>query len=106
MNGTPISTDQAWRTFSDWKAEARAIGVIYYSSAGTSIYTMGVVQSARDGRLRIEGESVRATFNLARATFAHGPVQTWPRWPMPPIVEVLAVQVQLENGDWLALADG
>ena len=75
--GTPISADQAWRTFSDWKADARAIGIIFYGSAGTSLYTMGVVQSAQNGRLQIQGDSVRASFNLVRASFTHGLVQTW-----------------------------
>src|SRR6185369_2481397 len=104
--GNPIPAEQAWRTFSDWKGDARPIGVIFYGSSGTSLYTMGVIESAREGRLALKGEMVRATFNLARASFTYGPVQTWPKWPSPPIVEVLAVQVQMENGDWLALADG
>jgi hypothetical protein len=104
--GAPISTDHAWRTFDDWEARAREIGVIFYGGSGTSIYTMGLIQSAGNGRLTVKGDMVRASFNLARASFTYGPVQTWPKWPSPPIVEVLAVQAQLENGDWLALADG
>jgi len=62
--------------------------------------------SARGGRLLLKGDTVRACFNLTGATFFYGPIQTWPRWPGPPVVEVVAVQATLENGDWLALADG
>jgi hypothetical protein len=104
--GTPIPTDQAWRTFSDWECKACEVGVIFYGGSGTSLYTMGFIQSARNGRLLVKGDTVRASFNLTHATFAYGPVQTWPKWPSPPIVEILAVQARLENGDWLALADG
>ena len=104
--GTPIPTDQAWRTFSDWKGNGREIGVIFYGGSGTSLYTMGFIESARNGRLLLKGALVRASFNLTRANFTYGPVQTWPKWPSPPIVEVIAVQAQLENGDWLALAEG
>jgi hypothetical protein len=67
---------------------------------------MGLVESARNGKLLLKGDMVRASFNLTRANFTYGPVQTWPKWPSPPIVEVIAVQAQLENGDWLALAEG
>ena len=104
--GSPIPTDQAWRTFSDWKVNGREIGVIFYGGSGTSLYTMGFIESARNGRLLLKGALVRASFNLTRANFTYGPVQTWPKWPSPPIVEVIAVQAQLENGDWLALAEG
>lgn len=104
--GTPIPADQAWRTFSQWQADGREIGAIYYASSGTSLYTIGIIESARNGRLTLKGEQVSASFQLARASFAYGPVQTWPRWPSPPIVEVMAVQAMLGNGDWLALADG
>ena len=104
--GAPIQADQAWRTFGDWKSSGREIGVIFYGCSGTSLYTMGFVESARNGKLLLKGATVRASFNLTRASFTYGPVQTWPKWPSPPIVEVIAVQAQLENGDWLALAEG
>jgi hypothetical protein len=104
--GTPIPMDQAWRTFGDWKSAGREIGVIFFGGSGSSFYTMGIVESARNGRLLLKSDTVRASFNLRLATFAYGPVQTWPKWPSPPIVEVIAVQAQLENGDWLALAEG
>ena len=104
--GIPIPPDQAWRTFGDWKNTGREIGVIFYGSSGASLYTMGFVESARSGRLLLKGDTARACFNLTGATFTYGSIQTWPRWPAPPIVEVMAVQAKLENGDWLALADG
>jgi hypothetical protein len=104
--GTAIPTDQAWRTFSDWQGRKQEIGIIYYGASGTSIYSMGFVESARSGRLLLKGDRVRASFNLTGADFKYGPVQTWPKWPAPPIVGVIAVQAQLKNGDWLALAEG
>jgi hypothetical protein len=103
---TSIPTDQAWRMFGDWKSSGREIGVIFYGCSGNSLYTMGFVESARNGKLLLKSDTARASFNLVRANFTYGPVQTWPRWPSPPIVEVMAVQAQLENGDWLALAEG
>jgi hypothetical protein len=90
--GTPIPTDQAWRTFGDWKSSEREIGVIFYGGSGTSLYTMGFVESARNGKLLLKSDTVRASFNLTQANFTYGPVQTWPKWPSPPIVEVIAVQ--------------
>jgi hypothetical protein len=86
--GTPIQPDQAWRIFDDWKASHREVGIIFYGSSGTSLYTMGVVESARNGKLLLKSAALR------------------PKWPSPPIVEVMSVQAQLANGDWLALAEG
>ena len=103
--GTPIQPDQAWHTFDEWKSSRREIGVIFYGSSGASLYTMGFIESARNGKLLLKSDTARASFNLVGANFTFGPVQTWPRWPAPPIVEVIAVQAQLENGDWLALAE-
>lgn len=104
--GTPIPTDHAWRTFGDWKSNGREIGVIFYGCSGASLYTMGFIESARNGRLLLKSDTARVSFNLARANFKHGPVPMWPKWPSPPIIEVIAIQAQLENGDWLALAEG
>lgn len=102
----PITSDEACRTFDQWKTGRREIGVIFYGSTGHSLYAMGRVDTVRNGRLFLKGDTLRLSFNLDRATFAYGAVQTWPRWPNPPIVEVMAVQAQLGNGDWLALAEG
>src|SRR5713226_6603779 len=104
--GTPIPSDQAWRTFGEWKNTEREIGVIFYGSSVASLYTLGVVESARNGKLLLRSEAAWTSFNLRGATFRYGPLQTWPRWPLPPIVELVAVRAHLENGDWLVLADG
>jgi hypothetical protein len=104
--GDPIGTDQAWRKFGDWKSHRREIGVIFFSTSGTMLYTMGFIELIRNGGLRLKSSTMKAAFNLRGAHFSYGSLQTWPRWPAPPIVEVIAIQVQLSNGDWLALAEG
>lgn len=102
---TQISADQAWRTFDQWRAAGLEIGVLLFGKTGM-ITALGTVESARNGSLAIRGDAVGATLNLKGARFSYGPVKTWPRWPMPPIVEVVAVQAFLANGDWLVLAEG
>jgi hypothetical protein len=67
---------------------------------------MGFVDSMRDGKLLLNNDTARASFNLTLANFTYGPFPTWPRWPYPPIVEMTAVRARLENGDWLILPDG
>jgi len=106
LTGTRISIDQAWRTFDDWKSTRREIGVMFCASSGTSLYTMGFVESASAGHLLLKSNDARVRFNLKQASFAYGPLQTWPRWPCPPIVEVIALRAELANGDWLVLAEG
>src|SRR5258707_595284 len=97
FKGTPMASDQAWRRFDEWKTSGREIGVIFYGSSGTSLYTLGFVESVQHERLLLKGASARVSFNMKEASFTYGPIQTWPKWPAPPIVEVNAVQAQLEN---------
>jgi hypothetical protein len=104
--GNPMMPDEAWRTFDDWKRSGQQIGVVFYGGSGSSLYSIGSVESAHNGKLLLKNDKARASFNLAGATFVYGPIQTWPRWPSPPVVEVIAVQALLQNGDWLALAEG
>ena len=77
--GTPIPTDQAWRTFGAWKSSRREIGVIFYGASGTSLYTMGFVELARNGKLLLKGDTVRLSSNLTQANSTYGTVQTWPK---------------------------
>jgi hypothetical protein len=104
--GATIPTDQVWRIFGGWKSSGREIGVIFYGGSGTSLSTMGVVESACHGKLLLMGSKLRASFDLKQANFTYGPVQTWPKWPSAPIVEIIAVRAQLEDGGWLVLAEG
>jgi hypothetical protein len=67
---------------------------------------MGTVTSLKNGRLELKGDLARASFNLTGASYKYGPMQTWPRWPSPPIVEVNALRAEFANGDYLALAEG
>lgn len=104
--GTPIPSDQAWRTFDDWHSNRREVGVIFYGCSGVSLYTMGFVAAARNGTLQLQSDSAKASFNLALANFRYGPFLTWPNWPYPPIVEMTAIRARMENGDCLILAAG
>ena len=103
--GTPIETDRAWRMFADWTSTRKEIGM-WYVSQPSRLLGFGTLISARNGSIQFQAEAARATFDLKEARFTFGPMQTWPRWPNPPIVEVMALQVYLPRGAWLVLAEG
>jgi hypothetical protein len=103
--GNPIEPDEAWRIFDRWKTDRDEVGIILWGRSG-NVYTHGSVASARSGRLQIRGDSFHASFNLAGARFRYGPMQGWPRWPSPPVVEVTALSAELPGGDYLVLASG
>jgi hypothetical protein len=104
-SGTPIESQEAWRIFDRWQTAGQEVGVIFWGRSA-NLYSLGVIESASNGRLQLRAEAARASFNLVGATFKYGPMQTWPRWPSPPIVEVIALRAEFENGDFLALAEG
>ena len=104
--GRLIPSDQAWRRLEGWRVAGKEIGVWYVAAQSGSVRTLGTVESARNGCPELRGSTVRADFNLKNATFAYYPVQLFPRWPMCPVVEVMALQAFLETGDWLMLAEG
>jgi hypothetical protein len=104
-SGTSIEAQEAWQIFDQWKNRGQDIGVIFWGSSA-NLYTMGTVTSLKNGRLELKGDRARASFNLTGASFKYGPMQTWPRWPSPPIVEVNALRAEFANGDYLALAEG
>lgn len=104
--GTPIPAEEAWRRFDDWKSARKEIGIWFVSKAGSTV-GLCTVHSVRNGRLELRGDGMKAWFNLRQAElFTYGPLQTWPRWPMGPIVEVIAVQAYMNTGEWLVLAEG
>lgn len=100
-----VSSEQAWHTLDEWRAGGRELGVWYVATSG-SIRALGTVKSARNGRLALSGAGARADLDLKGARFTHGPFQMFPRWPAGPMVEVMAVQAFLPNGEWLVLAVG
>lgn len=104
-SGTSIEVQEAWQIFDRWKNGGQDIGVIFWGRSA-NLYTMGIVASLKNGRLDLKGHLARASFNLTSANFKYGPIQTWPHWPLPPIVEVNAVRAEFSNGDYLALAEG
>jgi hypothetical protein len=102
--GMPIETHQAWEMLHRWKSHRQEIGVIFWGRS-VNVYTLGLIESASNGRIQLTASGARASFNLAGASFKYGPMQTWPRWPSPPIIEVNALRAEFENGDYLALAE-
>ena len=105
VNGTPMETDRAWRMFSDWTSSGKEIGM-WYVSQPSRFLAFGMMTSARNGTIQFQTETARATFDLKEARFTFGPMQTWPRWPNPPVVEVMALQVYLPRGAWLVMVEG
>ena len=100
-----IKADEAWGMLDRWKTSGQEIGVVFWSRSG-NVYALGSVESVRNGRFQLRSESARASFNLIGAEFRYGPMQTWPRWPSPPVVEVMALTAELPGGDYLAIASG
>jgi hypothetical protein len=105
FEGRLIAVDQAWRRFDEWMTGGKQIGVWFVSKSG-SVRTSGMVKSVRNGRVQLLGQSAQAAFNLQEAQFTYGPFQVFPGWPMGPMVELMALQAFLTNGDWLVLAEG
>ena len=100
----PIPADQAWRIFADWKASGKEIGVFFNSQSG-SFSALGTLRSARNGTIEFQAEAGKAAFRLKDAQFTYGPMQTWPRWPNPPILEVIALQAYTPCGTWIIMAE-
>ena len=105
FEGKLIAADDAWRRFDDWRASRAEIGVLFVSKSAT-LSTIGTVQSVRNGTLRIQGTAAGTRFDLKDARFTYGPTQFFPRWPMGPMLELMAVSVCLPAGEWLVLAEG
>ena len=95
----------AWRRFDDWRMRGAEIGVLFVAKPVT-VSSIGTVQSVRNGTLRIQGSTAGAGFNLQGASFTYGPLQVFPRWPMGPMVEVMAISAYMPAGEWLVLAEG
>jgi hypothetical protein len=105
LTGRTIPSPEAWRMFDDWKRAGAELG-IYLAGKSGHVAAMATIESARNGRILLKGESVSVSLNLADAEFAYGPVQMFPRWPSPPMVEVMALQALLRGTEWLVLAEG
>jgi hypothetical protein len=105
FEGKLIPSEQAWRKLDDWQAAGKEIGIWFVAKSG-SVRTLGTVEAVRNGRLEMRGSTVRAGFNLKDVTFLYAPIQLFPRWPMGPMVEVMALQAAFPTGDWLMLAEG
>ena len=91
--------------FNDWKTAQKEIGLRFISQL-SRFGTFGTLRSVRQGTVPIQSDSTAATFDLKEARFTYGPVQTWPHWPNPPVVEVIALQAYLPRGAWLLMVEG
>ena len=100
-----LPRDQAWRMISDWKKNAEEIGVVFVSQLGT-LRALATVTTAVNGAIQLSTAAAMASFNLREGTLMYGPMQTWPRWPYPPIVDVMALHALLPHGTWLCIAEG
>ena len=105
FEGKLIAADQAWRRFDQWMSAGKQIGIWFVAKSG-SLRTSGIVERAEAGRVHLRGQSATAGFHLADARFTYGPFQVFPNWPSGPMVELMAVQAFLPNGDWLVMAEG
>ena len=105
--GNPVSSEEAWKVLDDWKVRRQEIGMLYCRRSGTAVISaMCRVQRLRNGSLQMSGDGTAALLSLRMAAFSYGPMKVWPNWPSGPIVEVLALQACLPEGDWLMLAEG
>ena len=91
--------------FDDWKTAQKEIGLRYISQL-SRFGTFGTLRSVRQGTVQIESDLTAATFDLKEARFTYGPLQTWPHWPNPPVVEVIALQAYLPRRAWLVMVEG
>jgi hypothetical protein len=105
LTGQPIPATEAWRMLDDWKRGGIELGV-YVAGKSGSVAALVSIESARAGRVVLKGEGASVTLNLKGAEFAYGPVKMFPRWPAPPMVEVMALQAILNGTDWLVMAEG
>jgi len=105
FEGRLIPEADAWRRFDDWRARRAEIGMVFVAKPAT-LSGIGTVRSVRNGMLRIQGSTASSSFNLKDAKFTYGPMQFFPRWPMGPAVELMAVSAYMPAGEWLVLAEG
>ena len=91
--------------FDDCKTAQKEIGLRFISQL-SRFGTSGTLRSVRQGTVPIQSDSTAATFDLKEARFTYGPMQTWPHWPNPPVVEVIALQAYLPRGAWLVMVEG
>ena len=103
--GTPLPTDQAWRLIDGWKTAAKELGV-WVAGSTASVSGVGAITAVRSGRIDLAGASWSLRLNLRDADFRYGPMTTWPRWPAPPMVDIIALQAMVGERNWVVLAEG
>jgi hypothetical protein len=100
-----IRAELAWERLEAWREAGCEIGVWFVAQSG-SVRALGTVEAAGNGRVEIRAPRAGANWNLQEARFTFGPFQLFPRWPMGPMVEVMALSAYLPDGGWLVMAEG
>jgi hypothetical protein len=107
MKRNAIPPQEAMELLAGWCEDESAIGMVFIASAQAALTMRTRVQRISGGRLELHDPEypAGATFGLSDAGFQYGPVMMFPRWPLPPPVNVRGLSVWLPTGSWLFLWD-
>jgi hypothetical protein len=107
MKGNAISPDEAMELLAGWHVGATAIGMLFHAAARATVMMRTRVHQVSADRLELldSGCPAGAGFGLQGAGFQFGPMLLFPRWPLPPPVNVTGLSVWLSSGGWLFLWD-
>lgn len=107
MKRNAVSPERAAELLGAWYESDTPIGMLFISSARAVVTMRTRVQYLTAGRLELHdpGHPNGAVFGLAGAGFQYGPVMMFPRWPLPPPVNVVGLSVWMPTGSWLFLWD-
>jgi hypothetical protein len=107
MKRNAIPPEKATELLDGWHEDETTIGMVFIAGAGAAVTMRTKVQRILAGRLELHDpeDPAGATFGLSGAGFQYGPVVFFPRWPLPPPVNVEGLSVWLPAGSWLFLWD-
>jgi hypothetical protein len=100
-----IPVHKAWRLLDEWKMKGQELG-IWVAGPAASASGVAAIAAVRNGAVELKGENWGMRLNLRDAEFSYGPMPTWPRWPAPPVVDVIALQAMIGGREWVVLAEG
>jgi hypothetical protein len=107
MKRNAIPPQEAVELLGRWSEDETAIGMLFIAGARAAVVMRTRVHRVADGRLELHDpeDPAGAAFGLSGADFQYGPVMMFPRWPLPPPVNVTGLSVWLPAGSWLFLWD-